>query len=99
MSFPSNPGIDYPAEIIRSLKNISLKFIEWANALVPPTPGESLRLAKANHASSFLAFNISTEPSVTKPLLERGRQHQGDRVQSRCQFQEKGVYLKPWFKH
>ena len=39
--------------------------------------GESFRFAKKAKHASFLAFNISAKHSVTKPLLERGRRHQG----------------------
>ena len=35
--------------------------------------GESFRFARTNHDSSFLAFNISTKPSPTKPPIR----HQG----------------------
>ena len=34
--------------------------------------GESFSFARTNHASSFLGFNISTKPSVTKPPTRKG---------------------------
>ena len=35
--------------------------------------GASFEFAKANHASSFLAFNVSTKPFVTKPPIGKGK--------------------------